>query len=70
MTDDVAVPREPLEQSHTKEGIRSRLARDTRPNYLRAWIYDGPSRRNGLFLRCVNPARSIPRNVRHGPRYR
>src|ERR1700722_14548088 len=41
MTDAVATLREPLEHSHTKEGIRARLARDTRPNYLRDWIYGG-----------------------------
>src|SRR3984893_1968085 len=41
MTDAVATLREPLEHSHTKEGIRARLARDTQGNYLRDWIYGG-----------------------------
>jgi VIT1/CCC1 family predicted Fe2+/Mn2+ transporter len=30
-----------LEHSHTREEIQARLARDTRGNYLRDWIYGG-----------------------------
>jgi len=30
-----------LEHSHTKEGIRARLARDPGISYLRDWIYGG-----------------------------
>lgn len=30
-----------LEHSHTSEAIRARLAAETRPNYLRDWVYGG-----------------------------
>jgi len=33
--------RDTLEHSHTKEAIRTRLARDAHGNYLRDWIYGG-----------------------------
>jgi VIT1/CCC1 family predicted Fe2+/Mn2+ transporter len=41
MTSVLASLPEPLEHSHTEEGIRARLAGDARPNYLRDWIYGG-----------------------------
>ena len=30
-----------LEHDHSVEGIRSRLAKENRPNYLRDWVYGG-----------------------------
>ncbi len=36
-----SVPAAPLEHNHSAAEIRERLARDTRGNYLRDWIYGG-----------------------------
>jgi len=30
-----------LEHDHSEDGIRARLAEDTRPNYIRDWVYGG-----------------------------
>jgi VIT1/CCC1 family predicted Fe2+/Mn2+ transporter len=41
MMNDISAPHEGLEHSHTREGIRTRLAHDGHGNYLRDWIYGG-----------------------------
>jgi VIT1/CCC1 family predicted Fe2+/Mn2+ transporter len=41
MGNNLSAPRVKLEHNHTREEIQTRLARGTRGNYLRDWIYGG-----------------------------
>jgi vacuolar iron transporter family protein len=41
MRNNLSASRVRLEHNHTREEIRERLARETRGNYLRDWIYGG-----------------------------
>ncbi len=41
MSNNLSASRVRLEHNHTREEIQERLARDTRGNYLRDWIYGG-----------------------------
>ncbi len=41
MSNNLSASRVRLEHNHTREEIRERLARDTRGNYVRDWIYGG-----------------------------
>jgi len=41
MSNNLSASRVRLEHNHTREEIQERLARDTRGNYVRDWIYGG-----------------------------